>query len=162
MTHAELVERASAWLTGSAGCGVVLTEQPHGWNVEIPDAIGWAPGSCIVVECKASPGDCRADRRKQHAANGESMGDFRWILAPAGCVKPSDLPHGHGLLEVRGSRVYVVVPAPARDVTWKRLRAECEFLRVELGEAWKKRRQDVDSILTAREPAAPGAAKGAP
>ena len=154
MKHAELVQRAGAWLRGTKKCTVVLLEQPHGYSPEIPDAIGWAPGLCVVVECKSSIHDLRAEARKQHHLNGESMGDERWFLTPPGLVKPSALPFGHGLIEVRGPRqIRVVRPAPPRDVTWKRLRAECEYLRVELGESWRAiRKREADGTARSHLP----------
>lgn len=137
MTHAELVERAVRWLANSRGCDVVLREQAHGMCSEIPDAIGWAPGVCVVVEAKVSLVDLRADRGKQCHRNGEALGDERWILTAPGVVLPTQVPYGHGLIEAHANVVRVVVPAPARDVTWRRLRAECEYLRVELSASWR-------------------------
>lgn len=140
MTHAELLRHAERWLRGTQRCNVVLVEQPHAYLPEIPDAIGWCHNprdvgtACHVVEAKVSVSDCRADHRKRHAKLGESMGDFRWVLAPRGVLTPDTLPPMHGLLEVRGSRVFVVKHAPPRDKTWARLEAEVTYLRVHLCE----------------------------
>jgi hypothetical protein len=64
MTHTELVARAVAWLKNSMKCLVVLSEQGGGLTYEKPDAIGWAQGKSILVECKASIADLRADFSK--------------------------------------------------------------------------------------------------
>ena len=136
-THAALVKAAGRWLRGTKRCDVAFEEQPHAYLPEVPDAIGWTSNplgrtSCLVVECKTSVADCRADMRKRHAKNGETMGDRRWILAPRGVLSVDHLPPLHGLLELRGTKVYVVKHAPPRDKTWARLEAEVTWLRVEL------------------------------
>jgi hypothetical protein len=64
MTHSELVERAVYWLKNSMKCLVVLSEQGGGLTYEKPDAIGWSSGKSILVECKASISDLRADFSK--------------------------------------------------------------------------------------------------
>ena len=64
MTHGELVERAVYWLKNSRNCLVVLSEQGGGLTYEKPDAIGWKDGKSILVECKASISDLRADFSK--------------------------------------------------------------------------------------------------
>lgn len=63
-THAELVERAVRWLKNSCNCLVVLSEQGGGLTYEKPDAIGWKDGASILVECKVSIADLRADFSK--------------------------------------------------------------------------------------------------
>lgn len=139
VTHVELLRVAEQWLYGTQRCNVVLIEQPHAYLAEIPDAIGWTSdprrlSTCHVVECKTSVSDTRADHRKRHAAYGESMGDYRWILAPSGVLTVDHLPPLHGLIEARKGRVYVVKHAPPRDKTYARLECEVSYLRVHLCE----------------------------
>lgn len=136
MTHAELVQRAAAWLRGSMRCEVVVTEQPRVMLREVPDAIGFTVRHCHVVECKTSISDLYAESRKSHARHKESMGDFRWIMAPPGVVRPDQVPEGHGLLEPRGSIVRRVVDAPRRQKNaLAARRRERTFLFCELREA---------------------------
>ncbi len=114
MTHAELVERAQAWLYGTAKCAVAVTEYRTVYGGEEPDALGWRPvGTSILVECKATRSDFLADRRKACRA-GEGLGSLRYYLTPPGVCSPDDLPPGWGLLVVQGRRVRVVVEAERR------------------------------------------------
>lgn len=122
MTHAELVERAERWLRKTRGCGVVLTEftAHHG---EEPDAIGWANNGfqSILVECKASRNDFRADQqkpsRRRHTGPsaavvaGFRLGKERWYMTPPGLIRPDEVPEEWGLLEVGERQVRTVVKA---------------------------------------------------
>lgn len=105
MTHAELVRLAATWL--AKRCPVVITEMTSGaW--EEPDAIGWRGRGSILVECKTSRSDLRADKNKPHrrreaVVDGLSwpgLGDERYYLMPAGLVPTDDplLAPGWGLL----------------------------------------------------------------
>ena len=63
MTHAQLVQKAVAWLR-SYRCGVVLSEQACA-SGEVPDAIGWKRAChSVIVECKISRADFLCDRGK--------------------------------------------------------------------------------------------------
>jgi hypothetical protein len=108
MTHQKLVSLAVAWLRGY-GCGVVLSEQSCA-SGETPDAIGWKRAChSVVVECKISRTDFRAEREKPFRRRQEmAMGCERFYLAPAGLLNPSGLPAGWGLLELRGREVQLV------------------------------------------------------
>lgn len=114
LSHSDLVLRAEAWLKG-AGCGVTFREfvaqTPSG---EIPDAIGWRHGGIsILIECKATRADFLADKKKQfRAAPQKGAGDWRFYLAPEGLISPDELPHGWGLLCVRGKRVLKIAGVP--------------------------------------------------
>ncbi len=113
LTHRELVEMACVWLRRQ-GCVVVMPEPRNMGNIEIPDAIGWTYGSqSILVECKASRTDFKADAKKRHREFG--MGSLRYFLAPKGLIHPNEVPPGWGLVEPQGSRFRVVIPARARD-----------------------------------------------
>ncbi len=117
MTHAELVERAEAWLRGTMRCSVVLTER-QGRVGEMPDAIGWWPsGASAMVECKASRGDYFADLKKPWRRVPEiAMGAERWYLVPDGLVSVGDLPEAWGLAYAQPRRVRVIrKPAPKPD-----------------------------------------------
>jgi len=123
-THAELVDRAGRWLRNSARteppdlhgnlritrCGVVLLEQWGG--CENPDAIGWYTRGyqSILIECKTSRTDFRADKAKwvRRANDHSGMGRYRFYMAPTGIISPADLDEsGWGLLVVDGRKVHV-------------------------------------------------------
>jgi hypothetical protein len=83
MTHSELVERAVYWLKNSMGCLVVLSEQGGGLTYEKPDAIGWHQGESILVECKISLSDLRADFSKPSRKHPDlSIGSKRYYMVP--------------------------------------------------------------------------------
>jgi hypothetical protein len=83
---------------------VVLTEL-NTWNYtgEIPDVLGWdvSKGRSILIECKTSISDFRADAAKPFRQIPEDgIGVLRFFLAPAGLLPADRLPAGWGLLEV--------------------------------------------------------------
>lgn len=117
MTHASLVERAVAWLRTQYRCGIVLSEQVCA-SGEVPDAIGWkGKNRSVVVECKISRSDFLADRNKPWRANPEiALGSERLYMAPAGLIRPEDLPSCWGLLECSGRRTTLVVKPSRKDL----------------------------------------------
>jgi hypothetical protein len=115
MTHEALVELAVRWLRASYRCGIILSEQAC-CSGETPDVIGWK-GQCrsVLVECKTSRADFLADRNKPWRADLEgALGCERFYMAPASMIQAAELPHGWGLLEVRGRKVEVIVPCSKR------------------------------------------------
>jgi hypothetical protein len=108
MTHAQLVQRAVAWLRGYR-CGVILSEQAC-VSGEMPDAIGWKRAShSVLIECKISRADFLADRDKPfRQKSGLGLGCERFYLTPPLLLGLSDLPPGWGLLEVRQRKVEMV------------------------------------------------------
>jgi hypothetical protein len=109
MTHAELVERAAAWLRKR--CSVVITEMTGGTS-ECADAIGWKGGWSCLVECKASRADFLADSKKFFRLHPDmGMGYWRWYCAPLGLIAPEELPTGWGLIEVGKRTAETVKPA---------------------------------------------------
>jgi len=112
MDHAELVNRAERWLRNTFHCRVVFTELVAlTMSGETPDAIGWVGGKSILVECKTSMADFRADQKKYSRQLGIGVGDWRFYLAPAGIIRPDKIPHGWGLYEIRGKRIFYVAGA---------------------------------------------------
>ena len=81
MTHKKLTEHAKFWLKSSKKCNPVFTEQGSAKFKEMPDVIGWLPDLCIVVECKMSKSDLRADNKKPHRKEG-GLGDLRYYFMP--------------------------------------------------------------------------------
>lgn len=135
MTHAELVTRAERWLRKTAGCRVVLAECRSRHEPEVPDAIGW---NCrggqirsVVVECKATRADFRADSQKVHRQL-EGLGRWRWYMTPPGLVQADEVPAGWGLLEVRGNRVVKVKPTADRGRNPERTEREIRLMYSEL------------------------------
>ena len=101
MTHRDVVKRARAWLKKIEKCTVVVTERGATNAQEIPDAIGWkAARHSILIECKTSRSDFRADSKKWFRQDGLGMGQTRYFMAPIGIIPPDELPPGWGLLEL--------------------------------------------------------------
>lgn len=105
MTHAQLVNKAVAWLR-RYGCGVILSEQACA-SGEVPDAIGWKRGChSVLIECKISRSDFLADRAKPFRLQPKSgVGRERFYLCPGGLITLDDLPVGWGLLEYHDRRI---------------------------------------------------------
>lgn len=109
--HAELVALGAKWLRTQCRCSTVLSElrafTPTG---ECPDVVGWRSDYSILVECKTSRGDFKADRKKPFRQNpSKGIGAFRFYLCPPGIIQPEDLPDHWGLLIAQGRRTRMVV-----------------------------------------------------
>jgi hypothetical protein len=115
MNHAQLVQRAVAWLRHYR-CGVVLSEQAC-ISGEMPDAIGWKRAShSVVVECKISRADFLADCCKPFRQKPDvGLGCERFYLAPEKLISVEELPAGWGLLECR-NRLVEMVKASAKNL----------------------------------------------
>lgn len=111
MNHDELVYRAGKWLKNSMRCRPVLLECSTMFSIEIPDAIGFDPGtgSTILIECKASKGDFSSDRSKLFRKNPElGMGIKRYFMANKDFIIPGSLPDNWGLLRVWPKQVRII------------------------------------------------------
>lgn len=109
-THTDLVAIARRWLLGTAKCSFALCELTS-HSLEIPDAIGWrnAYSHSILIECKTSVGDFRADHKKRFRKRpGIGMGNERYYMAPRGIIDVDKIPENWGLLEVAGRKVFKV------------------------------------------------------
>lgn len=116
--HDILVQRAVRWLRGHHRCRVVLAEIVCQSVPMIPDAIGWNGDGrwSVLVECKTSRADFRADadkpyRRAGRGKDDEHPGQERWFMTPPGLLKLEELPEGWGLAEVGDKSVRIVMPA---------------------------------------------------
>lgn len=126
MTHDELVLRGEKWLRNteerclgmplangstcysSARCSTIVAELVTHAS-ETPDVIGWRDGRSVLLECKTSKSDFRADQKKLfRRIPGAGMGDCRFYLTPPGLLVPQALPGNWGLIEVHGNRVVVL------------------------------------------------------
>jgi hypothetical protein len=132
MTHAQLVEKAVHWLRHYR-CGVVLSEQACA-SGEMPDAIGWKRAChSVLVECKVTRSDFLADRAKPFRLKPEhGVGCERFYLAPAGLVRPEELPQGWGLLEHRRGRIATMHPSAKNLRTATGFRYEMNLLLASL------------------------------
>jgi hypothetical protein len=113
-SHAELVEEARRWLARK--CSVVMTEVA-GVGREEPDAIGWRGTHSILIECKATRADFKADQRKAYRRGRTDpdfetgIGDERYYLTVPHTIGLDDLPDERwGVMEWDGKhrRMYVV------------------------------------------------------
>ena len=105
LAHTDLVERAKNWLGKAHGnkfaCGVVLAE--YVYAPEIPDVIGFNSRRSIVIECKVSRADFKADKHKTHRIKG--MGNYRYYLTLPNVACAEDIDNGWGLLYATDKRI---------------------------------------------------------
>jgi len=116
LTHDELIDIGRAWCLrsvrggkpgGHSACSLVLTDMTS-YARETPDVLGWHSGGSLLIECKASASDFKADARKQFRRYPDTgVGARRYYLAPKGLLTVDALPDTWGLLEAVGSRVYI-------------------------------------------------------
>jgi len=101
ITHSDLVQQAKKWLEKAHGtkfaCGVVLTEYNCA-TPEIPDVIGFNHQYSILIECKVSRADFKADKRKPHRQYTKKLGNLRYYLTLPNVACPEDIENGWGLL----------------------------------------------------------------
>jgi hypothetical protein len=110
-THAELVEKAVAWLRRN-GFGAVTSEITAYGSRERPDAIGFRETCSAIVEVKASRADFLADAAKPERSQPETgIGTYRFFLSPPGVISVADLLPGWGLLHADGRKI-VPIDAP--------------------------------------------------
>jgi len=116
-THQALVERAGRWLLNTRRCKLVIIEaKPYSCD-EHPDAVGWLPdGVSIVVECKLSLPDYRADYGKRWRKTSTGMGAYRYYMTPPGLLSEWGPPDGSGWLEAESRIVAVKREAPMRQI----------------------------------------------
>jgi hypothetical protein len=132
MTHAQLVQKAVAWLRAYR-CGVILSEQAC-LSGEMPDAIGWKRAChSVLVECKISRADFLADREKPFRRKQElGLGCERFYLTPATMLRPEELPAGWGLLECHNRRITLLRPGAKNLRTATGFRYEMNLLLASL------------------------------
>ncbi|MDD5701598.1 MAG: hypothetical protein PHU23_06050 [Dehalococcoidales bacterium] len=80
-------------------CSVVLPEYVSA-SGEIPDVIGFRGDYSVLIECKVSREDFKADQNKPHRDHfsGVGMGNYRFYLVQSGLITAEELPEGWGLL----------------------------------------------------------------
>lgn len=113
-SHSELVEIARQWLVRQK-CTVITTEIATA-AMEQPDALGWRWCRSMLVECKVSVSDFKADSKKTFRQKGwRGLGQERYYLTPNGLISEAELPSGWGLLEYDGKRVRTVKKSEDHD-----------------------------------------------
>ena len=110
MNHADLIEKARAWLLRHGKCELVVTEiSLTGLNE--PDALGWRYGFSTLIECKVSRADFHADKWKiSRRYEEEAVGQHRYYLTLKGLLKLEEVGEW-GILELRGNRIFEVKPS---------------------------------------------------
>jgi hypothetical protein len=122
MTHADLIQHGRRWLAtpwrsaapeGHGKCSLILSELVCACHSgEVPDVIGWYMGNAILIECKTSRDDFRADAKKFFRQFPEQgAGKQRYYLCTEGLLTVDDLPDQWGLLEVTPSGKITVTRA---------------------------------------------------
>jgi len=120
LTHAELVRHAEKWLyssyknmtpLGHVRCSHVVTELRAATIYgECADALGWAQGRSILIECKTSRSDFKRDSGKIFRRyEQDGLGKQRYLLTNPGIITTDDLPEKWGFLEMTSSGVLRVV-----------------------------------------------------
>lgn len=111
LTHTDLCNIAYTFLKRN-GFGVAFHDRFRAGTLsgEQPDAMGFRSGTSCLIECKVSRSDFLADKKKRFRKDpAMGMGDWRFMMAPKGLIKVTELPKGWGLLEVSESgRVFKV------------------------------------------------------
>jgi hypothetical protein len=135
LTHSYLVDVAYQWLRDYRSCLLFTKEFGAGTMHEIPDAIGFKMNNSILVECKISRSDFKADEKKVVRRYDQwAMGQERWFLVPKGLVTANEIPADWGLLyccpsrHQRGFYIREVVKATNRALGRQALRMERELL----------------------------------
>jgi hypothetical protein len=111
-THSELVEIGYKWLLNSVKCGFALKELVT-YADETPDVIGWKNNDSILIECKTSRADFKADAKKYFREYDDmGAGNYRFYLVPSGLLVSDDIPDKWGWLEVddRGKIIKRIAP----------------------------------------------------
>lgn len=114
VTHSDLVHRGKRWLETTHGskfaCGVVLAEY-RCFAPEVPDIIGLNCRHSILIECKVSRADFKADQYKPHRHYTKRLGNYRYYLTLPDVVCPEDIDNGWGLLYATDKQIRVVKEA---------------------------------------------------
>jgi len=107
MTHDELVEFGRQW--AAKQFPVVITELAS-WAQETPDVLAFGNAGSLLMECKTSRADFRADAKKPwRRIDGRGMGSKRVYLTEKGLLRPDEIPDGWGLYETDGKRMFKTI-----------------------------------------------------
>ena len=129
LSHSELIRLGCRWLIkpyasvapyGHGGCSVVVTEiSTSTFGGEQPDVLGFSGKKSILIECKTSRSDFKADENKvfRHPSVADmALGSQRWYLAPEGVIPKDKVPVKWGLLEVTSEgKIKVIIKPELQD-----------------------------------------------
>ena len=134
LTHDDLIAIGRRWLLkpwhnaareGHPACSLVLTDMTSSGR-ETPDVIGWSPFCSVLIECKTSVNDFKADANKSfRCVPNQGVGTRRYYMAPKGLIAVDKLPEGWGLIEVHEGKTRVKRASSAFDAN---LQAETAML----------------------------------
>ena len=100
-THSELVEIGYNFVLKQLKFPIAAKELKCIGSREQPDVIAFRSNCSLMIECKTSKADFRADFKKpERLGLLSSIGNYRLYLAPKGLLEPTLIPERWGLLEV--------------------------------------------------------------
>lgn len=100
-THDDLVKIGAKWANKFLKFPIVVTEMKCIGSREQPDILAFNSHSSLMIECKTSLSDFRADFKKpERIGKLNAIGNYRLYLAPKGILNESLIPAGWGLIEV--------------------------------------------------------------
>ena len=127
MKHSEVIKYARQWLSksvqnceryGHYACPIIISELvAYTPSNEIPDVLGWSGPTSILIECKTSLSDFKADLKKSFRRDyyddvvGYAIGNQRWYMAEKGIIPVELVPEKWGLLEIYNRKIYITKPS---------------------------------------------------
>lgn len=107
-SHNDLVQIGLKWMKKNGFA--LASAELKSLIKEIPDIVGFRAESSMIIECKCSMADFRADFKKPHRTiDGLGVGNYRLYLAEKGVLDINKIPSKWGFLEVdEKGRVEVV------------------------------------------------------
>ncbi len=132
-SHKQLVDLAKYWLLSAKQCSPVFTEKGSSQSGEMPDAIGWLSDGSIVVECKTSIADFKADKKKAfRKKTKKGMGKYRYFLFSQELfyvISKDDIPEGWGILTVGFNNMVRQVRLKSSSKFKYSIKSELHYLR---------------------------------
>lgn len=100
-SHSDLVEIGAKWVKKVKRFPIVAKEMKCSGSREQPDVIAFTSNSSLMIECKTSISDFKADFKKPERIGVlNAIGNYRLYLAPKGLIGVDLIPEKWGLLEV--------------------------------------------------------------
>jgi len=111
LTHKELINLVAVKLT-NIHYEIVISEgrttQDHAL-LEVPDVYGDKDDGTVMVECKVSVTDFKADLKKPFRITPElGVGNYRYYCCPKGLIQPHEVPKNWGLMYASKMGVSIV------------------------------------------------------